>query len=85
MDTIMDPANLMENALQNPEPALALRAVVRDLAAKGYSKAEIYDLFERLLTQMRSQTGHHASREEPVLDVMDTLTNWCHPDAQLLP
>jgi hypothetical protein len=72
-----------EKALQSPEPAQALRSLVSQLSSEGFAKGEIYDFFENVLLQLRAR-GNQAAEEDTVLDVMDALTGWCHPDARLL-
>lgn len=64
---------------------LGLRAVVLELAAKGCLKPDIYALLEKFLLNLRTRADHRESDADAVLNVMDTLTGWCHPDARLLP
>ena len=71
-------------ALQAKEPERALRAMVLDLAKEGRKKAEIYTALESVLVRLRA-CGSREEQEEGVLNVMDALTEWCHPDARLLP
>jgi hypothetical protein len=73
----------LEQALRSPRPSFTLREKVTDLAGKGLTKADIYDSLERLVLRLR-QEGREAE-EDAVLDVMDSLSGWCHPDARLLP
>jgi hypothetical protein len=73
-----------EIALQANEPERALRALVLDLAKEGRTKAELCGLLETLLIRLRAREGVE-DREDAVLNVMDALTGWCHPDARLLP
>lgn len=73
-----------ELALEAKEPELALRALVLDLAKEGREKAEIYTTLESVLGRLRSRGGRE-EQEEGVLNVMDALTDWCHPGARLLP
>lgn len=75
----------LDHALHSPEPARALRSLVLELAAGGHSKSEIYESLEKLLLRCRAGDHNHGNREEVVLDVMDALAGWCHPDAHLLP
>jgi len=74
-----------EKALHSPDPGRALRALVQDLSREGLQKEEIYELLEKFLTHLRRKEGRRQSDEDLVLDVMDALTGWCHPEAQLLP
>ena len=73
-----------ELVLQMKEPERALRALVLDLGKEGLNKSEIYSLLENVLAKLRMQHGGE-EREDPILNVMDALTGWCHPAAQLLP
>ncbi len=75
----------LERALGSPQPVLALRAVVLELAKESHSKAQIYDLLETFLIKLRSNDTCQESDENAILEVMDALTGWCHPDYQLLP
>jgi hypothetical protein len=72
-------------ALRSPQPAPALRSLVHELHGQGRNKAEIYELLENYLVEMRTQPGHAEPDEDVLLDVMDALTGWCHPDVRLLP
>ena len=81
----MTPAERLEAALRSPDPAQALRAVALDLAAEGCQKPAIYALLEKLVLDLRVRQDHRESDEDAVLDVMDSLAGWCHPDTRLLP
>ena len=73
-----------ELALLTNEPERALRALVLDLAKEGRKKAEIYADLESVLIRLR-RPGGREEQEEGILNVMDAMTEWCHPDARLLP
>jgi hypothetical protein len=75
----------LTSALQSAEPAQALRQAVLELSREGHEKDSIYKALETLLDYVRSQEGTSASSEDVVLDLMDSLAGWCHPDAELLP
>ena len=75
----------LDVALGTAEPVKTLRALIEDLARKGSSRADLYGLLERYLVALRERLGSHEREEEAVLDVMDALSNWCHPGARLLP
>jgi hypothetical protein len=75
----------VQTALRNPEPVLALRALVQELAREGSSKTAIYDSFEKGLLRLRGQPDFCESDEDAILDVMDALSGSCHPSAELLP
>ena len=62
-----------------------MRSLVLELSQQGHTKADLYDLLEKLLIQVRTRTDYRESDEDAILDVMDALTGWCHPDAELLP
>ncbi len=66
-------------------PGPALRSFVRELSREGHAKAQINQLFEEFLPRLRCRNDYRESEEETVLDVMDALTGWCHPEARLLP
>jgi hypothetical protein len=59
-----------------------LRALVLRMANEGTSKEKIISLLENLLPAFRTTDD---GREDGVLEVLDALTGWCHPDARLLP
>lgn len=80
----MTPEDRVANALHSPEPTPALRALVQALAGEGSSKAEVYGLLEKFLVRLQTQPNS-AEGEEAVRDIMDALTGWCHPSAELLP
>lgn len=81
----MPPEECLANALRSSEPVPALRGLVEEMAQQGSSKSEIYELLEKFLVQLRTQPDPRVADEEAVLDVMDALSGWCHPDAALLP
>lgn len=68
----------------SPEPGKALRSLILELSRTGQTRAELYDLLERFLLEMRQREGHREADEETVLDAMDSLSGWCHPQGQLL-
>jgi predicted Zn-ribbon and HTH transcriptional regulator len=72
------------SALHSTEPPLALRSVVRDLSGEGKTKDQIYEILEHVVARLRT-APNHAEDEDTVLDLMDALTGFCHPDAELLP
>lgn len=72
-----------ENALSSPEPLQALNALIFELAAQGYRRTEIYQLFEDFVLFLRQTGDDVAAKEEFLMEVMDALTGWCHPQAQL--
>jgi hypothetical protein len=75
----------VQTALRSAEPVRALRVLAQDLAREGSTKAEIHGLLEKFLVQLRTRPDFGEGDEEAVLDVMDALTGWCHPSAELLP
>ena len=81
----MTPPERLESALRSPDPGRSLRSLVLELSQEGHTKADIYELLEKLVVQVRARADYRESDEDVVLDVMDALTGWCHPDAQLLP
>jgi hypothetical protein len=80
----MTPEQRLASALQSPEPARTLRLAVVDLSRNGYTKEQIYGFLERLVLDLRARDDYRESAEDTVLDVMDALTGWCHPEARLL-
>ena len=81
----MNPEDRVANALHSAEPVPALSSVVEDLAREGSTKAEIYDLLEKCLVRLRTQSDFAESDEDALLNVLDALSGWCHPSAELLP
>ena len=75
----------MNTALHLPRPGQAFRDLVLELANEGYEKKQILQLLEDFLIQLREQEGHKNSDEDVILDTMDCLTGWCHPEGKLLP
>ncbi len=81
----MTPAERVASALGSPDSGRTLRSVVREMAREGFPKAELYALLEKCLLDLRLRADHPESEEDLLLDVMDALDGWCHPDARLLP
>jgi hypothetical protein len=77
------PEERIKQALRSPDCARALRSLVLDLSREGQAKTKIYELLENFVIQLRTRPDHRESDEDPVLDVMDALSGWCHPDAEL--
>jgi hypothetical protein len=75
----------LHKALRTPNPGQALRLVVLDLSQEGRNREEIYHLFEQFLVRSRARTDFREADEEVLLDTLDALTGWCHPEARLLP
>jgi hypothetical protein len=75
----------LEHALATDQPALALRSLAGELSQEGRTRQEIYTALESLLVRLRAHPGSRESQEDAVLEVMDSLTGWCHPGAELLP
>jgi hypothetical protein len=73
----------LENVLKELDPARALRTKLQSLSERGNTPAELYELLERLLLQVREHSHDSGAAEDIVLDAMDALTGWCHPSAQL--
>jgi hypothetical protein len=51
----------------------------------GRSKTEIYKIFEDFILDFRQSDKYREADEELLMEVMDALTDWCHPSAKLLP
>ena len=79
----MIPESRLESALRSSQPAQALRALALDLFREGRSKEEIYEYLETFVVRQRTRADYRESDEEMILDVMDALTGWCHPEARL--
>ncbi len=80
----MTPLERLHDALRSATPPQALASTVEALASEGVSSADIYDLLERLLLNLRARGNGAEADAELVLDIMDAVTGWCHPSAQLL-
>jgi hypothetical protein len=66
-------------ALQSPDPAGELRhAVTREVEAVGDRDVVLQEL-EQLLTILHA----HGMDDEVVIDAMDALDGWTHPDAAI--
>jgi hypothetical protein len=75
----------VEIALGSAEPVTALRGLVGDLAREGSSKIQIYRLLEKYLVEIRTRPEFGECREDAMVDVLDALSGWCHPGAELIP
>ena len=70
-------------ALRSAEPARALRALVAELSREGRTRQGIHELLEKFVVNLRTRTDFRAIDEDLILDVLDALTGWCHPNAEL--
>jgi len=75
----------LTNALHSGNPAQALSDLVVQFSQEGLTKQEIVDQLERFVADWRARPEYVEDTEEPVLETLDALTGWCHPDRQLLP
>jgi len=80
----MKPEERIASALRSSEPPKVLRALVRDFSKEGRTKSEICELLEQFVTKLRNTPDYQEADEDLVLDVLDALTGYCHPDAKLL-
>jgi hypothetical protein len=71
-------------ALQSPDAAQALRETVQAQAAGGRSRDQLVDGLNQFLLEVRSSKAFPESTEDIILDLLDSLTGWCHPNARLL-
>ena len=80
----MTPTQRLQAALDTPNGAQTLRALVLELAAEGSPKREICGLLEDLLLDLRSRPDRREADEETVLDVLDGLAGGCQAESLLL-
>ena len=81
---LMTETERFETALHAHDPGAALRTAVLELAAEGIAKPDLYSRLENFLLERRLREEHSESDEDALLDVLDALSGWCHPTAQLL-
>jgi len=81
----MTPETRFAEALRSPDPVKSLRGVVLELAREGESKAAIYERLLAFVPLRRTQDDYRDADEDILMDVMDALTGWSHPSAELLP
>jgi hypothetical protein len=74
----------LTSALRSPDAPRTLRSLVRDFSEEGRTKGEICELLERFVMRLRTEPGYQETDEDVVLDVLDGLTGFCHPSAQIL-
>jgi hypothetical protein len=73
--TIADrPANPLEAAIASPTPSASLRAAVRQMVERGFSRPEVLEALEELRDEVRR--GPRPDDEDVVLDVMDAVAGW---------
>ncbi len=71
----------LERAVITPHPARAVRALVRNLFREGYNNEEIFEVFSEFVPLLRNTGQDRKADEDAVLDAMDELSHWLHPDA----
>ena len=81
----MPDLELFERALRSDDPGRSLRSLAQALAAKGQTKEQVYSGFEAFLLHLRERPNLPEKDEDAVLDAMDAVAGWCHPDAALFP
>jgi hypothetical protein len=74
----MDMHTRFTQAVTSEQPLLRLRAEVQSLLAEGYEREVLLSQLESFRDYLRDSDDE--SSEDIVLDVMDFLTGWCHPD-----
>lgn len=80
---IMKIQDAIEQALRAGEPLKSLKDLAIQFSAEGKSEPEIYKIFEDCILQMRTMNTYKESDEEMVMEVLDAITGWCHPEARL--
>ncbi len=75
----------LASAVHAADPDAALRVVIHDLVREGWTQRQLGTLLEAFLLRLRAEPGHQEADEDSLLDLMDALTGFCHPSAQLLP
>ena len=75
----------LQKALRASNPGQNLGQTTLELFHEGRSQEEIYNLLEEFLLRLRTRADYRGSDEEALLDTLDALTGWCHPEARLLP
>lgn len=71
----------IRDAWNTGEP-MALHRAAEQLAAEGHEESTIYDALEKLLLEVR-EAGADDATEEPIMDVLDRLTGWCHESGHI--
>ncbi len=71
-----------DEALHSTDPFGQLREVVRGLLAEGHEYDALYAELQHYVVEELRAAGREDD-EDVVLDVMDYLTGWCGPDAEL--
>jgi hypothetical protein len=78
-------ADELRAAVTSAVPAVALeRLAVRELNA-GRTRGEVSDAIANLLPAMRELSGYSDEWDDHVTDLVDRLTGWTRPAAQLHP
>jgi hypothetical protein len=72
-------------AVRSAKPGWALRSLAQGLLAQGYDKKRLCEDLERIVSRARVTGEFGESGEDAVFDLLDALTGWCHPSAQLPP
>jgi hypothetical protein len=81
---MMNARESIEKALHSSEPLKALREVALNFSAEGKSESEIYKIFEDFILSLRNNGNtFREADEELLMEVLDAITGWCHPSAQL--
>jgi hypothetical protein len=74
----------IEKALRSDEPLKTLRELVLNFSAEGKSEPEIYKVFEDYILSLRNNGDtYREADEELLMEVLDAITDWCHPSARL--
>jgi hypothetical protein len=74
----------LHQPLQSDPRGEELRRIILVLAREGHTKDEIYGAMNELLDQIREKHGGESAEEDTILELMDALVGWCHPNARLL-
>ncbi len=76
----MNSNHLFNEALQSGTPRRHLRSLVSDLHAQGQERQSILKELDDFRKELRQS---EEDEEDIVLDVLDFVTGWCHPDMLL--
>jgi hypothetical protein len=70
-----------EEALRSTEPLNELRSLALRLSAQGQDRTAIVAKFEEVRRLLREASRE--SDEDVVMDLMDCLVGWCHPQMRI--
>ena len=73
----------LREALTSVNSAAALETLARRELSRGHNREQMSDAIAELMPELRSFPDYADQWEDNIVDLVDRLTDWTHPTAQI--